>query len=182
MVEAETVPRTARVGRPAPDFTGEALLPDLDFAQVSLSQYRGKWIILFTWALDFSIVCPTEILTFNERYDEFRKLDCQLIGLSTDSVYSHLAWTGIDPKEGGIGSIKFPLIGDLGGRISQPYGFFDYRLGHNFRGTTIIDPDGILLHVSLNPFEVGRNVDDVFRLLKGLQFARTHPPSGLERK
>jgi alkyl hydroperoxide reductase subunit AhpC len=167
--------RLAKVGRLAPNFSGKALFPDSDIRDIDLEGYRGKWIVLFSWALDFSFVCPTEIIQFNDVYDQFRSYNCELIGLSTDSAYCHLAWTELDRKEGGIGQVRFPLIGDIGGRISKDFGFYHEPSGHDLRGTVIIDPDGLIVHFSLNQTEVGRSVTEVLRLVKGCQFANAHP-------
>jgi peroxiredoxin (alkyl hydroperoxide reductase subunit C) len=164
----------ARIGQPAPDFTGQAVFPSLEFEPVALSQFKGKWLVLFSSPLDFTFVCPTEIIAFSEAYDRFTAIGAEIVGISTDSVYSHLAWIGTDRKEGGLGSIKYPLIGDLGAKISKLYGFYMCPAGHNLRGTAIIDPDGVVQHLSYNQPDVGRNIEEVLRLVKGYQFARSH--------
>jgi peroxiredoxin (alkyl hydroperoxide reductase subunit C) len=164
----------ARIGQPATDFSGQAVLPSLEFADLTLSQFKGKWLVLFSYPLDFTFVCPTEIIAFSEAYEKFTTIGAEIVGISTDSVFSHLAWIGTDRKEGGIGSIKYPLIGDLGAKISKLFGFYMCPAGHNLRGTVIIDPDGVVQHLSYNQPDVGRNIEEVLRLLKGYQFARAH--------
>ncbi|OHT04651.1 Peroxiredoxin-1 [Tritrichomonas foetus] len=164
----------ARVGQPAPCFKGQAVLPSLEFADVELSQFKGKWLVLYSYPLDFTFVCPTEIIQFSEQYEQFKKINCEVVGLSVDSVFSHLAWINTPRKEGGLGGIKYPLIGDLGAKISKKYGFYMCEAGHTLRGTAIIDPDGIVRHISMNHPDVGRNIDEVLRLVKGYQFAREH--------
>jgi peroxiredoxin (alkyl hydroperoxide reductase subunit C) len=164
----------AVIGQPAPEFKGLAVLPSTEFKEISLSQYKGKWLVLFSYPLDFTFVCPTEIIAFSNAYGKFKAAGAEIVGLSVDSVYSHLAWIGTDRKQGGLGSITIPLIGDLGAKISKQYGFYMCTTGHDLRGTVIIDPDGIVQHLSYNQPDVGRNIEEVLRLVQGYQFARTH--------
>ena len=164
----------AKVGHKAPDFKGKAVLPNLEFKDLSLADYKGKWLVLYSYPLDFTFVCPTEIIQFSEQIEEFKKIKCEVIGLSVDSVFSHLAWINTPRKEGGLGGIKYPLIGDLGACISKKYGFYMCDAGHTNRGTCIIDPDGVVRHLSYNHPDVGRNIDEIIRLVKGYQFAREH--------
>ena len=167
-------PVLARVGKPAPEFKGQAVYPDLDFKECSLEQFKGKWLVLFSYPLDFTFVCPTEIIAFSENYEKFKAINCEVVGLSVDSVFSHLAWINTDRKQGGLGPMKYPLIGDLGAKISKEYGWYMCDAGHTLRGTAIIDPDGVIQHLSMNQPDVGRNVNEVLRLVKGYQFARDH--------
>lgn len=162
----------AQVGQPAPDFTGKAVLPNLEFRDIKLSNYRRKWVVLFTFPLDFTFVCPTEIVAFSDNYDRFKKLNCEVIGLSVDSVYSHLAWIETERREGGVGHLKFPIVGDLGANIARQYGFYMDDAGYDLRGTTIINPDGVVVHISMNQPNVGRNIEEVLRLLEAFQFTR----------
>ena len=164
----------AFVGKPAPAFKGQAVFPDLDFKDVELKQYKGKWVVLFSYPLDFTFVCPTEIIAFSDAYDKFKAINCEILGLSVDSCFTHLAWIGTPRKQGGLGPMKYPLIGDLGAKISQKYGFYMPDAGITLRGTAIIDPDGVIQHISMNQPDVGRNIDEVLRLVKGYQFAREH--------
>jgi len=164
----------AGVGKPAPGFKVQALFPDLDFKDVELSKLKGKWVVLFSYPLDFTFVCPTEIIAFSEAYEQFQAIGCEVLGMSVDSVFSHLAWVGTERKQGGLGPIKYPLIGDLGGKISKKYGFYMEDTGFALRGTAIIDPDGVVRHIGMNHPDVGRNIDEVLRLVKGYQFSRAH--------
>ncbi|EAY14703.1 tryparedoxin peroxidase, putative [Trichomonas vaginalis G3] len=162
------------VGNKAPSFKAEAVFPDTDFKKVSLDSYKGKWLVLFAWPLDFTFVCPTEIIEFSNKFEEFKKLGCEVIGMSVDSNFTHLAWINTPRKDGGIGSLQYPIIGDLGAKISKAYGFYMEEAGHDLRGTVIIDPQGIVRHIQMNHPDVGRNVDEIIRLVKAYQFAAKH--------
>ena len=162
------------IGKPAPNFKGQAVFPSTEFLDVSLEQFKGKWLVLFTYPLDFTFVCPTEIIKFSEHYKDFKKIGCEVLGMSTDSCFSHLAWINTPRKEGGLGGIEYPIIGDLGGVISKQFGFYLEDAHHDLRGTAIIDPDGIVRHIGMNHPDVGRNIEEVLRLVKGYQFAREH--------
>ena len=162
------------IGHQAPAFKGQAVLPSTEFVDLSLDQYKGKWLVLFSYPLDFTFVCPTEIIKFSETYPQFKKINCEVVGISVDSVFTHLAWMNTPRKEGGLGELQIPLIGDLGGVISKAYGFYMEDAGHDLRGTVIIDPQGIVRHVSMNHPDVGRNIEEVLRLVKGYQFAAEH--------
>jgi len=111
------------VSREAPNFKATAVMPDGSFKEISLQDYRGKYVLLFFWPLDFTFVCPTEIIAFSDRADEFEKLGVQILGCSIDSHYTHLAWRNTPRKAGGIGEVKYPLIADLDKKISEAYGF-----------------------------------------------------------
>lgn len=164
----------AKVGQVAPDFKAQAVMPNLEFQEIELAQYKGKWLVLFSYPLDFTFVCPTEIIQFSEEYDQFKKIGCEVLGMSVDSVFSHLAWINTPRKEGGLGNIKYPILADLGAKIGKKYGFYMPEAGHDLRGTVIIDPNGIIRHISMNHPDVGRNIDEVLRLVKGYQYAAIH--------
>uniref|UniRef100_A0A7S1MRX6 thioredoxin-dependent peroxiredoxin n=1 Tax=Neobodo designis TaxID=312471 RepID=A0A7S1MRX6_NEODS len=161
----------------APDFSATALLPGGKFGKVSLSDYKGKWVILFFYPLDFTFVCPTEIIEFSRAHETFAANDAQILGVSVDSHFSHLAWSKVPVKEGGIGPISFPLLSDLDKSVSDSY---DVLLksgpdaGVALRGTFIIDPSGIVRHAAVNDLPVGRSVPEVQRLLQAFQFADTN--------
>ncbi|MBI1859106.1 MAG: peroxiredoxin, partial [Candidatus Melainabacteria bacterium] len=129
------------MGCPAPQFKAQAFV-DGNMKEISLSDYKGKWVVLFFYPLDFTFVCPTEILEFNKKADEFKKKGAQLIGASIDSVFSHKAWCDLPQDKGGIGKLNFPLISDLTKKISQDYGIYFEDMGVSLRGTFIIDPEG----------------------------------------
>ncbi|KAG9077920.1 cTPxI [Ceratobasidium sp. UAMH 11750] len=160
----------AYVQRPAPAFTTTAVEDGL-FKQISLSDYLGKWVILFFWPMDFTFVCPTEILAFNRALPKFHELGAQLIGVSTDSEYAHLAWANTPAKAGGIGpDMKITLASDKNHKMSRDYGVLIEEEGIALRGLFIIDPKGILRQITINDLPVGRSVDETIRLLEAFQF------------
>ncbi len=157
------------VTQQAPDFSAQAVMPDGQFKQVSLSDYNGKYVLLFFWPLDFTFVCPTEIIAFSDRAKEFADLDVQILGVSIDSHFTHLAWTQTPRNKGGIGPTAFPLIADLNKQISRDY---DVLLdgGVALRGLFLIDREGIVRHQVVNDLPLGRSVDEALRMVKALQF------------
>ncbi|KAH0785153.1 thioredoxin peroxidase [Histomonas meleagridis] len=165
---------TAVINHPSPCFKGVAVDPNLEFVDVSLCQFKGKWLVLFSYPLDFTFVCPTEVIAFSEHAKRFNDINCEVVGMSTDSVYCHLEWIGRPRNTGGLGKMNIKLIGDLGGKISKKFGFYSEEAGHDIRGTVIIDPNGIIRHLSMDNPEVGRNVEEVLRLVKAYQFAAEH--------
>lgn len=165
---------TIRVGQQAPDFTATAVF-DQEFQTVQLSQYRGKYVVLFFYPLDFTFVCPTEITAFSDRYEEFSSKDTEVLGVSVDSEYSHLAWLQTDREAGGLGDIAYPLVSDLNKTIAKDYNVLDEEAGVAVRGLFIIDPDGVIMHATVNNLPVGRNVDETLRVLQAFQYIRSHP-------
>ena len=149
-------------------------MPDLSFETLSLSQFSGSWLLLFFYPLDFTFVCPTEIISFSESSDEFKKINTNVVGASVDSQYSHLAWANTPRTKGGLGNIKIPLIADLTRELSRNYGVMMESEGHTCRGTFIIDPNGIVRHFSMNDPPVGRNVNEYLRLMQAFQYADSH--------
>lgn len=162
-----------RVGQPAPDFEAVAVY-DQEFKTVKLSNYRGKYVVLFFYPLDFTFVCPTEIVAFSDRYDEFAKLNTEILGVSVDSQFSHLAWIQTDRKAGGVGDLKYPLVSDLKKEISTAYNVLTEE-GVALRGLFIIDKEGIIQHATINNLAFGRNVDETLRVLQAIQYVQTHP-------
>ena len=154
---------TVKVGENAPDFELEAF-HDSQIKKVSLKEYRGKWVVLFFWPLDFTFVCPTEIRAFNELYDEFKKSGAEVLGASVDSVYSHKAWT-----ENGLGKIRFPMLSDFKKGVSESYGILHKEKGVALRGTFIIDPEGVVKYSVVSDLNVGRSADETLRVLKAFQ-------------
>ena len=163
-----------RVNQNAPDFTATAVL-DKEFKNIKLSDYRGQYVILFFYSLDFTFVCPTEIIAFSDRYEEFKKLNTAILAVSVDSEFSHLAWIETDRKSGGLGNIKYPLISDLKKEISTAYNVLDPETGIALRGLFIIDKDGIIQHATINNLAFGRNVDETLRTLQAIQYVQSHP-------
>lgn len=163
----------AQIDKPAPDFSLEALVGS-EFKTLSLSDYKGKYVVLFFYPLDFTFVCPTEILAFNDRVKEFKAIDCEVIGASVDSAHCHYGWTQSDRKNGGLGGpLDIPLIGDLNKTLAADYGCL-LDSGHTSRGLYIINREGVVVHITNNSPPVGRNVDEVLRLVKGYQFVDAH--------
>ena len=161
------------VGRKAPDFALEGVL-DGKFHTYRLSDYKGKWVVLFFYPLDFTFVCPTEILAFSDRVGEFRKLNTEVLGASVDSKYSHLAWTEKPRETGGIKGLAYPLLEDLGKELAEEYGVLEEHGKIALRGLFIIDPDGIVQHVTINNNSVGRSVDETLRVLQAFQYVKEH--------
>jgi alkyl hydroperoxide reductase subunit AhpC len=160
----------AKVGEPAPTFTLDAVVGS-EFKKVSLTDYRGKWVVLFFYPLDFTFVCPTEIRGFNEKLDEFRKLNAVVLGASVDSKYSHLAWI----KRGDLGSLNYPLLSDFKKEVAERYGILDEKEGVALRGLFIIDPDGVLQYQLVHNLSVGRSVEETLRVLEALQTGELCP-------
>ncbi|KAF8307703.1 peroxiredoxin [Clavulina sp. PMI_390] len=164
----------AFVQRPAPAFTAQVVEEGL-FKDISLEQYKGKWVVLFFYPMDFTFVCPTEILGFDKALPKFRAIDTEVFAISTDSVYAHLAWSNLSRKEGGVGpDLKLPLIADPSHKISRDYGVLLEDEGIALRGLFIIDPKGTLRQMTINDLSVGRSVDETIRLVKALQFTDKH--------
>ena len=164
------------VTQPAPDFKAQAVMPNGTFKEISISEYTkaGKYVVLFFYPLDFTFVCPTEIIAFSEAAAEFEKLNVQLIGCSVDSQYSHFAWINTPRKEGGLGGLKYPLVADITKKIAESYDVLIKDAGIALRGLFLIDKQGIVRHQLVNDLPLGRNVDEALRLVKALQFVETH--------
>ena len=163
-----------RVGQEAPEFTATAVF-DQEFKTLKLSDYRGQYTVLFFYPLDFTFVCPTEIIAFSDRYDEFKALNTEVLGVSVDSEFSHLAWMQTDRKEGGIGDIAYPLISDIKKEISTAYNVLDPDAGVALRGLFIIDKEGIIQHSTINNLSFGRSVGETLRTLKAIQHVQNNP-------
>lgn len=163
-----------RVGQEAPDFTATAVV-DQEFETIKLSDYRGKYVVLFFYPLDFTFVCPTEITAFSDRYKEFESLSTEILGISVDSEFSHLAWVQTDRKSGGVGDLNYPLVSDIRKEISAAYNVLDPEAGIALRGLFIIDKEGIIQHATINNLAFGRNVDETLRTLQAIQYVQAHP-------
>ncbi len=164
----------ASVTNAAPDFTAQAVMPDGQFAEVSLSDYKGKYVVLFFYPLDFTFVCPTEIIAISDRLGDFKSRDTEVLGVSIDSHFSHFAWRNVPRNEGGIGEVAYPLIADLDKSISRKYGVLLEKPGIALRGLFVINPDGIIQHITINDLPLGRNVDEMLRVVDALQFTAEH--------
>lgn len=166
-------PATARVQGQAPRFKAAAVLND-DITEIALDDYRGKYVVVFFYPKDFTYVCPTEIIAFNDRAADFEALNTQLIAVSTDSPESHLAWTKLPRNKGGLGKMDIPIVADITKIISAKYGVLLEDAGVALRGLFIIDPQGVLQQITINNLPIGRSVDETLRLIQALQFAAEH--------
>jgi peroxiredoxin (alkyl hydroperoxide reductase subunit C) len=161
------------VTQEAPDFTAEAVMPDNTFGQIKLSSLRGKYVVLFFYPLDFTFVCPSEILAFNKKIDEFKAKNCEVIAVSVDSKFTHLAWKNTPVENGGIGDIQYPLVQDLTKSIAQSYGIL-FNEAVALRGLFLIDTKGVIRHSVINDLPLGRSVNEALRMVDALQFVETH--------
>ena len=161
------------VTKEAPDFTADAVMPDNTFGQVTLSGYRGKNVVLFFYPLDFTFVCPSEILAFNKKLEEFKARNTEVVGVSVDSKFTHLAWKKTPLEDGGIGNIQYPLVSDLNKSIAKQYGIL-FNEAVALRGLFLIDTNGIIRHAVINDLPLGRNVSEALRMVDALQFVETH--------
>lgn len=160
--------QVAKVGEPAPDFTLDAwvgTVPGKEFKQINLKELRGKWVVLFFYPMDFTFVCPTEIKGFNDALAQFENLDAVVLGASTDSKFSHLAWV----KRGDLGALGYPLLSDIKKETARKYGCLDEKDGVALRALYIIDPQGVLQYQVVHNLDVGRSVDETLRVLEALQ-------------
>jgi len=162
------------VTKPAPDFTATAVMGDNSFKEdFKLSDYRGKYVVLFFYPLDFTFVCPSEIIAFDHRLKEFEDRDVQVIGVSVDSHFTHLAWKNTPVSQGGIGQIRYPLVADITKQISADYDvLFDGSVA--LRGSFLIDKEGVVRHQVVNDLPLGRNIDEMLRMVDALQFHEKH--------
>ncbi len=161
------------VGNKAPDFKATAVMPDNSFKEISLKDYEGKYIVLFFYPLDFTFVCPTEIIAFDHRLEDFKKRNAEVIGVSIDSQFTHLAWKNTPVEKGGIGNIQYPLVADVSKQISRDYDVL-FNDSVALRGLFIIGKDGIVKHATVNFLDFGRNIDEVLRTLDAIQFVDEH--------
>jgi peroxiredoxin (alkyl hydroperoxide reductase subunit C) len=159
---------TAQVTRPAPDFTADAVF-DGEVQLLRLSDYRGKYVILFFYPLDFTLVCPTELIAFSDDRTEFTKRNAELIGVSIDSPYTHLAWTQTPRQAGGVGNLGFPIVSDLSKSIARDYGVLLEEAGIALRALFLIDKEGIIRHALINDLPLGRSVGEAIRVLDAWQ-------------
>nr|YP_009314545.1 2-Cys peroxiredoxin [Liagoropsis maxima]SCW22799.1 2-Cys peroxiredoxin [Liagoropsis maxima] len=162
-----------KVGKPAPNFSATAVY-DQEFLNVRLSEYLGKYVILFFYPLDFTFVCPTEITAFSDQYERFQHVNTEILGISVDSEYSHLAWIQTERASGGLGDLKYPLVSDLKKEISAAYNVLNDE-GVALRGLFIVDKEGIVQHSVINNLAFGRSVDETYRTLQAIQYVQSHP-------
>lgn len=157
----------------APEFKGIAVI-NKQFKDICLDQYRGKYLVLFFYPLDFTFVCPTEIIAFSDRVNEFKSIGCEVVAASCDSHFSHLAWTNVPRKEGGVGDLQIPLLADKSFSIAKAYGVLNEETGVPYRGLFIIDENQILRQITVNDLPVGRSVDETLRLVQAFKYTDKH--------
>ena len=163
------------VNKQAPDFKADAATGPNEAKSISLSDYKGKkYVVLFFYPLDFTFVCPTEITAFTDSLDEFKKRNTEVLGVSVDSHFTHQAWANTPREEGGIKGINYPLLADLNKQIARDYGVLIEGPGIALRGLFIIDKTGVLKHSTINDLNLGRNIDEVLRLLDAIDFSEEH--------
>ncbi len=161
------------VTKAAPDFKAQAVMPDNSFKEISMSDYKGKYVVLFFYPLDFTFVCPSEIIAFDHRLADFKAKGVEVIGCSVDSHFSHLAWKNTEINKGGIGQVQFPIVADITKSISTDYDvLFDGAIA--LRGSFLIDKEGVVRHQVINDLPLGRNIDEMLRMVDALQFNEEH--------
>ncbi len=161
-----------QVGQKAPAFKADAALGNDEFKSISLEDYKGKWLVLFFYPLDFTFVCPTEINAFSDEIDKFKKIGAEVLGVSVDSKFSHNAWAKTPRKEGGIQGLKYPLLADINKSIANDYGVL-LPGGIALRGLFVIDPEGTLQYQTVNFLNFGRSTDETLRVIQAMQTAKT---------
>jgi peroxiredoxin (alkyl hydroperoxide reductase subunit C) len=162
---------SVQVARPAPSFKTQALV-GREFKTVSLEDYRGKWVLLMFYPMDFTFVCPTELVGLNDKFGDFQDRDCVVLGASTDTVYSHLGWVNADQR---LANLKYPILADVTKSIARSYGVLLEDQGIALRGTFLIDPNGVLRWANVNDLSAGRSVDEMLRVLDALQTDKLCP-------
>lgn len=163
----------ARVQCPAPAWEATAVVNG-EFKKIKLSDYAGRYLVMVFYPLDFTFVCPTELIAFSDRSNEFKSIGAEIVGISVDSEYSHLAWCNTPRNKGGLGDMKIPLVSDLTKEISRKYNVLVPDGSVAMRGLFIIDPKGVLRIAHINDLPIGRNVDEALRLVEALQFHEKH--------
>ena len=166
----ENTTTVAKVGQPAPDFNMPSTKNIDTLAEnVKLSDYKGKWLILLFYPLDFTFVCPTELINFSDRLEEIQGIGAEVVGVSTDSVHSHRAWLKTPQDQNGIAGVKYPIASDVGGKLARQYNILVEEANIALRGLFIINPEGVLQYSVVHDLNIGRSVDETLRVLQGLQ-------------
>jgi len=150
-------------------------MADGSFGTVTIGGKRDKFTVLLFYPLDFTFVCPTELQAFSQKHDQFAKIGAEVLGISVDSKFSHLAWIKAPAAEGGLGDMAYPLVSDIQREWSQAFGVLDSGAGVALRGLFVIDPDGVLQHASVSALNIGRSVDETLRVLAAVKHTRENP-------
>jgi peroxiredoxin (alkyl hydroperoxide reductase subunit C) len=162
------------VGKQAPDFNATAVFGNNEMKPLKLSDYKGKYVVMFFYPLDFTFVCPSELIAFDHRLDEFKQRGVEVIGVSIDSQFTHLAWKNTPIEKGGIGQVQYPLVADVKHEICRAFDVEFEAAGVAFRGSFLIDKNGTVRHQVVNDLPLGRNVDEMLRMVDALQFTEEH--------
>lgn len=163
------------IAQNAPEFTAPAVMPDNTInPKFSLKDFAGKYVVLFFYPLDFTFVCPTEIIAFDKKLAEFKELGAEVVGVSVDSQFTHLAWKNTPVEQGGIGNVQYPLVADLTKKISRDFGVLFEDAGVAFRGTFLINKEGVVKSAVVNDLGLGRNIDEALRMVSALRHHETH--------
>ena len=162
------------VGKQAPDFNATAVYGNNEMKPLQLSSLKGKYVVMFFYPLDFTFVCPSELIAFDHRLDEFKQRGVEVIGVSIDSQFTHLAWKNTPVEKGGIGQVRYPLVADVKHEICRAYDVEFEAAGVAFRGSFLIDKNGVVRHQVVNDLPLGRNVDEMLRMVDALQFTEEH--------
>ncbi|MBK8976345.1 MAG: peroxiredoxin [Planctomycetes bacterium] len=162
------------VGKQAPDFKAQAVMPDGSFKELTLSQFRGKKVVLYFYPLDFTFVCPSEIIAFDNHLASFKERNTEVIGVSVDSHFTHHAWRKTKVENGGIGEIRYPLVADLTKSIAADYDVLTGDGAVAYRGLFLIDENGLVRHQLVNDLPLGRNVEEAIRMVDALSFHQEH--------
>lgn len=166
---------TILVAKEAPDFVAPAVMPNSIIEEsFRLSDLRGKYVVLFFWPLDFTFVCPTEIIAHDHRIDQFKERSVAVVGVSVDSQFTHFAWRETPVDKGGIGRVQFPIVADVKHEITRAYGIEHPDAGVAMRASFLIDKEGVVQHQVVNNLPIGRNVDEMLRVVDALQFTEEH--------
>ncbi len=161
------------VTQQAPEFKALAVMPDNSFTEISLSDYKDKYVVLFFYPLDFTFVCPSELIAFDHRLQEFKDRNVEVIGVSIDSHFSHLAWKNTAINNGGIGNVQYPIIADIDKSVTSAFDVLTAP-GIALRGSFLIDKDGVVQHQVVNNLPLGRDIDEMLRMVDALQFTEEH--------
>lgn len=161
------------VGKKAPDFKAEGVVNG-EFKEIKLADFRGKYVVMFFYPLDFTFVCPTELHAFQEKLSAFKALNTEVVGVSIDSKFSHFAWLNTPKEEGGIKGVTYPLVADINKTIARDYDVLIPDAGVALRGTFLIDKEGVVKHQTINDLPLGRNIDEYIRLTEALQYVEKH--------
>lgn len=162
------------IGKKAPDFTAKAVVKNEIIENFTLSDHQGKYVVLFFYPLDFTFVCPTELHAFQEKLQAFQERNTEVIAVSTDSHFSHMAWLNTPKSQGGIEGVEYPIVSDFNKTISKDFDVLVEADGVAYRGLFLIDKEGVVHHATLNNLPLGRNVDEALRMVDALQHFEKH--------